>query len=75
MIVFSSQPQIVPQEKYSHEYVREILKKKAKSGRIKVFDLLMGKGVLARVAKQWGHASNGVDMNENKRTFAIELII
>lgn len=75
IIVFSTQPKTFPQVKYSHEYVNEILKRMSKKKGYKVFDPVMGKGLLARYAKQWDHSCYGIDMNEKRLKCVMESIL
>ena len=63
ILVYSMHPVDVPYVKYSHEYVEFIMNR---SERMKVFDPVIGKGLLARFALKNGHDCYGIDMNKER---------
>ncbi len=74
IIVFSTQPITMPRVKYSHEYVRAILSDPLNKAALKCFDPVLGKGLLARFAKQFNHACYGIEMNPRRLKCAFESI-
>ena len=71
ILIYSMHPVEIPDVKYSHEYVEQIMKRKKK---MKVFDPVIGKGLLARFAQKNGHNCYGIDMNYERLKCTIEYI-
>ena len=71
ILIYSLHPVEIPDVKYSHEYVEQIMKRRK---RMNVFDPVIGKGLLARFAQINGHNCYGIDMNYERLECTIEYI-
>ena len=77
ILVFSKKSMTTPditEVKYSHEYVEYILKHSKHPKKLKCFDPVIGKGLLARSALKNGYSCYGIDMNPNRLKCTYEYI-
>jgi hypothetical protein len=68
VLAYSDHPVPVPPGKYSHEYLDGLLAGREK---LRVFDPVLGKGLLARIAFRHGHACCGIEMNPKRLQVAV----
>ena len=71
ILIYSMHSVEIPDVKYSHEYVEQIMKRQKA---MNVFDPVIGKGLLARFAQINGHSCSGIDMNYERLECTIEYI-
>ncbi|MHA1911628.1 MAG: hypothetical protein ACTSYA_08015 [Candidatus Kariarchaeaceae archaeon] len=71
IVVFSRKPLIIPDGKYSHEYLDQLMNR---NRQINSFDPVIGKGLLARFALKYGHSCYGIDMNSKRLECTCEYV-
>lgn len=74
IIVFSIDPFKMPQVKYSHDYVEQVLRKYGTNSNLNCFDPVIGKGLLARYAKKYSHSCYGIEMNSARMNCTLKSI-
>ena len=72
-LIYSMHPVEIPDGKYSHDYVDQLLK--SKTEKLTCFDPVIGKGLLVRSALRHGHSCYGSEMNINRLKCVFEYVL